>query len=253
MNNGKSNFISRYVGGIKAALLKASYTPGALSLLFNPFHIMRSRIFKSLKVLKNQIHGSVLDVGCGSKPYLDLFSHVDSYIGIDVETSGHNHITSKIDLTFDGKSIPFQDETFDCVVSFEVFEHVFEIEGLLIEIKRVLARGGLLLVTTPFVWPEHEQPFDFARYSSFGLEHLLKRQGFEPLAKIKTGNETAVLGQLWINTVLERTELINPLARIAIQLILIFPITCLVEAVVRLARTKNPSLYLGNVFLLRKI
>ena len=107
-------------------------------------------------------------IGCGSKPYENLFVHADKYIGCDVEVSGHNHSDSKIDYFFDGKKLPFSDGTFDAVVSFEVFEHVFNLPEILTEINRVTKEKGTLLISIPFAYGEHEIPYDFARYTSFG-------------------------------------------------------------------------------------
>lgn len=53
-----------------------------------------------------------MDVGCGSKPYRELFD-VDEYIGIDIEVSGHNHSSSNIDKFYDGKVIPFENNALD--------------------------------------------------------------------------------------------------------------------------------------------
>lgn len=121
-------------------------------------------------------------MGCGSKPY-EIFFNVTDYIGIDVKVSGHDHATSRIDKFYDGKHIPFQAEEFDSVFSSEVIEHVFNIDELFIEINRVLKKGGKFGFTCPFVWDEHEQPYDFARYTSFAIDHLLKKHGFK-LTKI---------------------------------------------------------------------
>jgi len=90
-----------------------------------------------------------LDIGCGSKPYESLFKNVTNYIGVDIESSGHDHTDSKVDLYYDGKKLPFDDNYFDCVVSFEVLEHVFNIEELLSEIKRVMKKGGYGIFLVP--------------------------------------------------------------------------------------------------------
>ena len=54
-----------------------------------------------------------------------------------------------------------------------------------------------MLITLPFVWDEHEIPFDFARYTSFGIEHLLKKSGFEIIAMEKTTNYVETVFQMW--------------------------------------------------------
>jgi hypothetical protein len=61
----------------------------------------------------------------------------------------------------------------------EVFEHVFNLDQLLQEINGVLSSGGKPAFTCPFVWEEHEQPYDFERYSSFALKHIVEKMGLE--------------------------------------------------------------------------
>lgn len=97
---------------------------------------------------------------------------MEEYIGIDIEISGHDHSDSQIDLYYDGKNIPFADSSFDFVFASEVIEHVFNLDELLQEIVRVLRPNGYVGLTCPFVWPEHEQPYDYARYTSFALQAL---------------------------------------------------------------------------------
>ena len=81
------------------------------------------------------------------------------------------------------------------VVANEVFEHVFNPLDFLGVIKRVLRPGGMLLMTVPFVWDEHEQPYDFARYSSFGIKSVLEKNGFEIIAQRKTVTNFGVIIQ----------------------------------------------------------
>jgi hypothetical protein len=58
--------------------------------------------------------------------------------------------------------------------------------------------GARLLLTVPFVWDEHEQPWDYARYSSFGLRALLERHGFRVLHQQKLMADASLLFQLVI-------------------------------------------------------
>lgn len=136
-----------------------------------------------------------MDFGCGSKPYESLFLNASSYIGVDIEVSGHSHLNEKIDVFYDGKTVPFPDNNFDNVFCSEVMEHVFNPDESLREINRVLKPGGKLLLTCPFVWAEHEAPYDYARYSSFGIKHLLERNGFKVLQQKKEGHFTEVVIQ----------------------------------------------------------
>jgi len=88
------------------------------------------------------------------------------------------------------------------VLATEVFEHVFELDHTLQEINRVMKPGGKILLSAPFVFMEHEIPYDFARYSSYGMRAVLERNGFQVLALDKTSNYVEVLclmGLLYLN------------------------------------------------------
>ena len=63
----------------------------------------------------------MLDFGCGSKPYKNLFK-VKEYVGLDTEESGHNHRNEEIDVLYNGKQIPFVDNSFDSLFSSQVFK-----------------------------------------------------------------------------------------------------------------------------------
>lgn len=144
-----------------------------------PFFFVRKNLYKNIRELAPELKGSILDFGCGAKPYQDLFVNSTKYVGLDIEVSGHDHTSESIDVYYDGKTIPFGDESFDNIFSSEVYEHVPNLDGIMDELHRVLKQGGYMLATAPFVWNEHEIPYDFTRYTSFGIRALLEKHGFE--------------------------------------------------------------------------
>ena len=174
---------------------------------------------------KNLFVGDVLDFGCGSKPYKSLFYKAKSYIGLDIETSGHHHGNSKVDVFYDGKIIPFEDNRFDAVVSFEVFEHVFNPTEVLREIRRVLKPGGQLLITVPFAWDEHEAPCDFARYTSYGVRHLFESNGFAVIEIRKTTAYFLAVMQMLIAYVVQHLAPKGRWLSKIFQLAVVFPLT----------------------------
>jgi SAM-dependent methyltransferase len=131
---------------------------------------------------------SVLDVGCGLRQYEECFEGRE-YVGLDVEESGRDASEKRADTYFNGLDIPYEDGNFDAAICNEVLEHAIDPSRLLSEIHRVLRPGGRILVTVPFIWGEHEIPFDFRRYSSFGIEREFQQAGFEVevLSKLKQG------------------------------------------------------------------
>lgn len=163
----------------------------------HPQYLTRKPLLRAIRRFAAECRGNLLDFGCGSKPYRDLFT-VDKYVGVDFEGEGHSHQDEQIDFFYDGKTLPFAYETFDSIFSSEVFEHVFNLPEILSELSRVLKPGGSILVTCPFAICEHEVPNDFARYTSYALRHMFEEKGFEVLALEKTGNQVTTIHQLWI-------------------------------------------------------
>lgn len=167
---------------------------------FNPYissspYLVRNRLLYGIYKHVDKLHGKLLDFGCGAKPYKNIIN-VDEYIGLDFPSEGHDHSNEIIDVIYDGKTIPFGDNSFDSIFSSEVFEHVFNLEEILIELFRVLKPGGIILITCPFAIGEHEQPNDYARYTSFALKHLMRKTGFNVIHYEKLGGSIDAITQL---------------------------------------------------------
>lgn len=201
------------------------YNSSLIGFLINPFYISRSSLYRHLKSYSKQISGgNLLDVGCGIKPYEKLFV-VDTYNGIDIKESGHDHSLSKVDLYFDGEHIPYENSSYDYVISTEVFEHCFNLDSLLCEIRRVLKKNGELFFTVPFCWNEHEVPYDFARYSQFGLKCILEKNGFEIIEIKKSTTFIETLLQLFILYIYSNIFPRNRYLKVLLVPIIIMPIT----------------------------
>lgn len=176
------------------------FFPDFLSAFYHTSFFSRRALARGIKKYAHEMKGNMMDFGSGAKPYKHLFP-AKEYIGVDIEVSGHNHKTSSVDVYYDGKTIPFEAERFDSLFSSEVFEHVFNLPEILKEIHRVIKPDGTLLVTVPFAIHEHEAPFDFARYTGFGIQDLLEKNGFKVLEIEKTNHYAESIFQLmvWYN------------------------------------------------------
>jgi hypothetical protein len=106
-------------------------------------------------------------------------------------------------------------------------------------------------MTVPFIWDEHEQPFDFARYSSFGLRSLLESHGFVILEHRKTLTDIRVLFQMLNDYIYKITATKNSFINILICAVLISPFNITAQIVYRLF-PQNKDLYLDNVILAKK-
>jgi SAM-dependent methyltransferase len=186
---------------LEERLRREAFITSPLGIVTSPVYIIRNGLYKSILSVAPKIEGDVLDLGCGSKPYESLFTSAKSYVGVDVEVSGHDHKDSKVDVFYDGKRLPFPDGHFDAVVSFEVFEHVFNIDEVIAEIRRVLKPHGQVLITMPFSWEEHEQPYDFARYTSYGIKHIFERNKFDVIEVKKSTTYVLAVCQMFITYV----------------------------------------------------
>jgi SAM-dependent methyltransferase len=143
------------------------------------FYVVRFAILEAINLLKPQIKGVVLDLACGVMPYKEyLMNHeITNYIGIDLKPSEyHNTVTP--DLYWDGIKIPLEDSFCDFVIATEFLEHYFDIEHILLEIKRVLKDGGTFFFTVPAIWPIHESPYDYNRFTPFALNEHFKKAHF---------------------------------------------------------------------------
>ena len=240
------------ISKIKKIYRKIIFGDTFFGVFINPNYISRANLFKSIKHYSRIINsGILLDVGCGSKPYKELFS-VDRYLGIDINESAHDHANSDVDVFYDGKTIPFNNNHFDHVFSSEVFEHVFNLDQLLSEINRVTKKGGSLLVTIPFCVQEHEIPNDFVRYSSFGLRNLLERNGYKIINHKKTSNNIGTIFQLLAAYISECLLPNNRYIRIFLTPLFVSPVT-IVGLILSKILPSDDKLYLNNVIYCKKI
>jgi SAM-dependent methyltransferase len=230
-------------------LRAAEFDPHLLGMLSNPFYFARKALRAEVAAIAPRIKGRLLDIGCGQKPYRALFD-VEEYVGLEIDRLD-NRRTKAADYFYDGRTMPFPDASFDVSLCNQVLEHVFEPTAFLAEIRRVLRPGGQLLLTVPFVWDEHEQPWDYARYTTFGLLHLLEKSGFDVLEQRRSGCGARTLFQL-CNAYLYRITRSHSRAMNAVAcILLIAPINVMGELVSRLL-PRNPELYLDQVVLARR-
>lgn len=230
------------------------FAPQWYSIFSNPFYIIRSRLYRGIKKNAHYIHGSVMDFGCGSKPYRSVFSFSE-YTGIDYETEvSQKNSKMAADAFYDGKTIPFPDTHFDSVFSSEVLEHVFNPDEILPEINRVMKPGANILLTCPFFWPEHEQPYDYARYSSFAIKHLLTKHGFDIIVYEKTGSYWESIVQAWVLYLYYFIPHKPKWLEKIVFVILVSPFLVCGLFIARLLprKIKRQDLYLNNIIVARK-
>jgi len=167
MKSSVENYISDWFIDLKPKMMLPS------------FYIIRRALLSAVSELKPKLKGIVVDLGCGVMPYKSFLmsDNITEYIGIDLEPTEYHHDV-KPDLFWNGKEIPLKDSTVDFLMATEFLEHYFDTSHILKEIKRVLKPGGVFFFTVPSVWPLHEVPYDYHRFTPFALENHFNNSEF---------------------------------------------------------------------------
>ena len=144
---------------------------------------------EDLETAKKYMKGVVLDIGGGRKR--GNFKEPDdaNWIVLDIDREFSPHILG------DAQNVPLKSNTVDCVKCTELLEHVEYPEKAIDEISRVLKPGATLILSTPFNFPIHSDPYDFQRFTDEKLRRMLKNR-FEILKLEKQGLYITVLAHL---------------------------------------------------------
>ena len=103
----------------------------------------------------------------------------------------------------------------------------------------------------PFVWDEHEQPYDYARYSSYGIKSILERHGFEVLEQRKSIDDIRVIFQPLILYIFKKLRTNNGIVNLIIIVALIAPLN-IIGSLINIVLPSNSELYIDNIILARK-
>lgn len=132
--------------------------------------------------------GAVLDIGCADRSLATGLPLATSYVGMDYPATASGLYRTRPDIFGDAAALPFASSTFDYILLLDVLEHLAEPERALAEIARTLKPGGRVLIFMPFAYPIHDAPFDFQRYTPFGLQRSLRRVGLRALTFEERGS-----------------------------------------------------------------
>ena len=143
--------------------------------------------------IKNFAHGNFLDMGCGNKPYESLYNPVtEIQTGCDIMQSDKN----RVDVICPATDLKFEDNKFDSVLCTQVLEHVYDHHTMMKEIYRVLKPGGHVILTVPFAWELHEEPYDYFRFTKHALKELFEEAGLKIDCIKPNGGKWAAIYQL---------------------------------------------------------
>jgi SAM-dependent methyltransferase len=129
----------------------------------------------------------VLDIGAGGSGYDRFFPN---RVAIDIDPS------RKPDIVADAHQLPFEEGEFEMVLCTEVLEHLKQPQVAINEMHRVLKPGGKLILTTRFIYPLHDVPHDYWRFTKYGLKELFQEWDIVELeAETSTFSTIGVLFQ----------------------------------------------------------
>lgn len=164
---------------------------------WDQYYLVHRSLFSTLEHVTTYARGRLLDIGCGNKPYENLFRQkVQEYVGCDIVQSS----LKKVDVLCPASQIPLPDASFDTVLSTQTIEHVGDPQALIAEAHRLLKSSGHLLISGPMYWHLHEEPYDYYRFTKYGFDFMLSRQGFEVVEIKANGGKWAMLGLVMIHT-----------------------------------------------------
>jgi SAM-dependent methyltransferase len=175
---GLGSYITRQRNKYASDLLNSRKYWSLSALTFSYFTIIRN-------VESRYIKGKALDAGAGGLNGKALLTgHCSGYVSLDI-TSRNNDI----DIIWDIQKMDAigDDSFFDAVYSSQVLEHVLRPWEGLSEIYRVLRRDGYAIISVPHLSGLHEEPYDFYRYTPYGLKSLMEDAGFTVEAEYRAG------------------------------------------------------------------
>jgi SAM-dependent methyltransferase len=153
-----------------------------------------------------QVAGTVLDIGCANqsmKPYIQA-NH--NYIGLDYYQTAVHWYASQPHVYGDAQILPFADNSMDAVLLLDVLEHLPRPDDSLSEIARVLKPKGIFVLKVPFIYPIHDAPLDFQRWTKHGLQQLVHKHGFIVRQETQIGKPLETAGLL-LNIAISKTVL----------------------------------------------
>ncbi len=194
------------------------YTP------INPYFIAKINLLKSMKYSSKFSKGTVIDIGCGKKPYETYFkTGSENYYGIDYPDYS---ISQKfnMDICADIQRLPIKNSIADTIICNQVLEHVPDTDILFFEINRVLNKDGVLILTVPFFWGLHEEPRDYYRFTKYGLANYCMKYGLSVIEIRKLSGLFGMISQRICD------HIVNAIRKIDIRLlIVIIPITFIIQ------------------------
>jgi SAM-dependent methyltransferase len=169
-----------------------------VSLVHGDFFVLRSLQAFLQRILPRYVRAgvAVVDIGCGEQPLRSVVEkHGGRYTGVDVT----QNLRGTVDVIADINSVPLSADSYDVVLCTEVLEHLPDTLSAFGEMKRLCRPGGVIVVTTPFMYPLHEEPYDFVRLTPYMIRRCAAESGLDIVELTTGGDELQVAATVWCN------------------------------------------------------
>lgn len=150
--------------------------------------------------------GLVLDIGAGKQKVRPFLSQKCRYVALDYYQTATQWYESRPNVYADGQQLPVAANCVDTVLLLDVLEHLPRPQDCLREIYRVLKPGGKLVLHVPFLYPVHDAPLDFGRWTKHGFMALAEQHHFD-VVEIRTHGNPLESAALLTNLALSKTVL----------------------------------------------
>lgn len=154
----------------------------------------------------------LLDLGCGPRPYYSIYQpYFTKTIGADLADSPFPK--KEIDIYCSATEVPLPDESVDVILCTEVLHDLPEPDLFFLEVKRLLKKGGTLVMTSPFVVPIVDGPYDHYRYTKQGLTYRIQKSRLEVKSIEEVGDLYGTIITLSIKPILKFFNILSKFFR----------------------------------------
>ena len=180
------------------------------------------------RALAKHAQGVVLDIGCGNRWLEPCLKESTRYVGLDYPATVSKGYPGKPDVFGDGQRLPFATGCFDSVILLDVLEHLPAPDSAMAEMHRVLKPCGILVLQVPFLYPLHDEPDDFQRWTEHGLRALFDAYAFDIVSISRHGHPLETAAALFAialtNSFLDASRTMHPALLLAPLLVVAIPL-----------------------------
>ncbi len=203
--------------------------------IFHPAFTTTHKIHKYFRENSKFAKGILLDLGCGTKPFIDILApRIKRYLSFDYPVVQDSIAAfQQPDVYGNCLYLPFANDTLDTIVCSSVIEHVPDPFQMISEIARIMKKGAILILSGPGIACHvHGAPYDYFRLTEYGYEHIFERYGLKIEKTFYCGYLFASMACLFNEFIIK--YLYKGKAYKKVLQIILLPITLLLIAVINL-------------------